>query len=76
MLIKLRCLINWTNITVEAYKSNVYLYALLSNVYTQVATDASLLTINNNIALKATQSTTYTKLETYRANWNLYNKMK
>ena len=38
----------------------------LTSYYTKLATDALLSIINNdNIGLKATQSTTYTKLETY-----------
>ena len=38
----------------------------LTSYYTKVPTDGLLLTINNNnIGLKATHSTTYTKLETY-----------
>ena len=41
------------------------MYALVSTVYTTVATDSWLSTINNNITLKANQSTTYTKLESY-----------
>ena len=41
------------------------MYALLSNVYTKIATDSLLSTINNNITLKANQPTTYTRLETY-----------
>ena len=41
------------------------MYALLSDVYTKVSTDALLLTIHNNIALKATQSTTCTNFEIY-----------
>ena len=41
------------------------MYALLSNDYTQVATDSLLLTISNIIALTANQLTTYTNSETY-----------
>ena len=39
------------------------MYAVVSTVYTTVATDSWLSTINNNITLQANQSTTYTKLE-------------
>ena len=49
----------------ETYNSNISVYALLSNVLTKVATDVLLLTITNTIALKATQTTTDTNLETY-----------
>ena len=41
------------------------MYDVLSNGCTKVLTDSLVLTLNNNISLQATQSTTYTKLQTH-----------
>ena len=40
-------------LTIQTYNSSISMYDLLLNVYTQVATDALLSTIYNNISLKA-----------------------
>ena len=54
MLIKLNCFTKINErLTIENYTASMSSYDLLYNVYTQVATDASLLTISNHVALKA-----------------------
>ena len=42
---------------IVTYNTSIALYAIISEVYTKVATDALLLTINNNIALKVNTTT-------------------